>query len=52
MLAGVSAPDALGQEEAITAHHDVAAIYRETGDRHSEDIALKTIEQARAAQAE
>ncbi len=27
-------------EEAITAHRDAAAIYRETGDRHDEGWAL------------
>lgn len=27
-------------DEAITAHHDAAAIYRDTGDRHSEGMAL------------
>ena len=28
-------------EEAITAHHAAAAIYRETGDRHGEGLALE-----------
>ena len=37
-------------EEAITAHQDAAAIFRETGDRHSEGITLANLEAARAAQ--
>jgi tetratricopeptide (TPR) repeat protein len=28
-------------EEAITAHQDAAAIYRDTGDRHGEGLALE-----------
>jgi tetratricopeptide (TPR) repeat protein len=28
-------------EEAITAHQDAAAIFRETGDRHGEGLALE-----------
>jgi Flp pilus assembly protein TadD len=30
-------------EEAITAHQDAAAIYRETGDRHGEGAALHSL---------
>ena len=30
-------------EEAITAHQDAAAIFRETGDRHSEGAALNNL---------
>ena len=30
-------------EEAITAHQDAAAIYRETGDRHGEGMALNNL---------
>jgi spore cortex formation protein SpoVR/YcgB (stage V sporulation) len=30
-------------EDAITAHQDAVAIYRETGDRHSEGIALNNL---------
>ncbi len=30
--------------------HEAAAIFRETGDRHGEDIALKNLESDRAAQ--
>jgi Tetratricopeptide repeat len=37
-------------EEAITAHQDAAAIYRETGDRHREGTALNNLELDRAAQ--
>jgi len=37
-------------EEAITAHQDAAAIYRETGDRHREGITVNNLETARAAQ--
>ena len=36
-------------EEAITAHQDAAAIYRETGDRYGEVIALDNLEADRAA---
>lgn len=34
-------------EEAITAHQEAAAIYRETGDRHGEGIALNNLERAK-----
>ena len=34
-------------EEAITALQDAAAIFRETGDRHSEGVALANLEAAR-----
>ena len=30
-------------EEAITAHQDAAAIFRETGDRHGEGMALNNL---------
>ena len=30
-------------DEAITAHQDAAAIFRETGDRYGENIALKSL---------
>ena len=30
-------------EEAITAHQDAAAIFRETGDRHGEGMALDNL---------
>ncbi len=44
-------PAEAGQfEEAITAFQDAAAIYRETGDRYREGIALESLERARAAQ--
>ena len=36
-------------EEAITAHQDAAAIFRETGDRHGEGMALNNLG-ARAAE--
>ena len=36
-------------EEAITAHQDAAAIFRETGDRHGEGIALGNLGVALAA---
>ena len=38
-------------EEAITAHQDAVAIYRETGDRHREGIALGNLESVLALQA-
>jgi hypothetical protein len=38
-------------EEAISAHQDAAAIYRETGDRHGENIALRNVDAGQAAQA-
>jgi hypothetical protein len=37
-------------EEAITAHQDAAAIFRETGDRHREGIALDNLEKDQAGQ--
>ena len=37
-------------EEAITAHREAAAIFRETGDRHREGVALANLEAARATQ--
>jgi hypothetical protein len=36
-------------DEAITAHQNAAAIYRETGDRHNEGIARQSLEHDRAA---
>ena len=39
-------------EEAITAHQDAAAIFRETGDRHREDIAVNNLKRAQAAKFE
>jgi hypothetical protein len=36
--------------EAITAFHDTATIFRETGDHNGEPIALDNLEAARAAQ--
>ena len=36
-------------EEAITALQDAAAIFRETGDRHGEDMTLSILEAARTA---
>jgi hypothetical protein len=36
-------------EEAISAHQDAAAIYRETRDRHSEDVTVGNLEQDRSA---
>ena len=38
-------------EEAVTAHQDAAAIFRETGDQYWEDIALGNLESYRADQA-
>jgi hypothetical protein len=38
-------------EEAISACQDAVAIFRETADRHWEDIALDNLEKYRAAQA-
>lgn len=38
-------------EEAITAHQDVAAIYREIGDEYGEGRALNNIETVRSASA-
>jgi hypothetical protein len=37
--------------EAITAHQDAAAIFRETGDQHREEIAVDNLERAQAAKA-
>ena len=37
-------------KEAISAHQEAAAIFRETGDRHSEGIALKNLELAQIGQ--
>jgi len=37
-------------EEAITAHQEAAAIFREVGDQHSERVALGNLETARSAQ--
>jgi hypothetical protein len=37
-------------EEAIIACQDAVAIFRETGDRHGEGIALSNLETAMAAQ--
>ena len=39
-------------EEAVSAHQDAAAIYRETGDRQLEGIALRNIDADRAAEDE
>jgi len=39
-------------DEAITAHQDAAAIFRETGDPHGEDIAVNNLKLAPAAKAE
>jgi hypothetical protein len=36
-------------EEAITAHRDAAAIYRETGDGRREDSALENLGRLQAA---
>jgi hypothetical protein len=36
-------------EEAISAHQDAAAIYRETGDRQGEEMALSNLERDRVA---
>jgi hypothetical protein len=36
-------------EEAISAHQDAAAIYRQAGNRHREETALNNLESARAA---
>jgi hypothetical protein len=36
--------------EAITAHQEAVAIFRETGDQHNERVALHDLEAARAAQ--
>jgi hypothetical protein len=36
-------------EEAIARYQDAAAIFRETGDGHSEDIAIKNLERVQAA---
>jgi hypothetical protein len=36
-------------EEAITALQEAAALFRETGDRHSEGTALEMLEEARTA---
>jgi hypothetical protein len=38
-------------EEAITAYQDAVAIFRETGDRHRESIALGNLEAARSTRA-
>lgn len=38
-------------EEAISAHQDAVAIFRETADRYWEGIALDNLEKYRAAQA-
>ncbi len=39
-------------DEAITAHQDAAVIFRETGDLHSEDIAVNNLKLTQAAKAE
>ena len=36
-------------DEAITAHQDALAIFRETGDRHREGQALNNLEEDRLA---
>ncbi len=36
-------------EEAITAHRDASAIFRETGDRHSEGTVLAYLARAQVA---
>ena len=40
---GLALQEARRFEEAITAHQDAAAIYRETGDRHREGMALTNL---------
>jgi hypothetical protein len=39
-------------EGALSSHQDAAGIFRETSDRHSEDIALRNVDADRTAQAE
>ena len=39
-------------DEAITACQDAAAIYRETGDRHREDITVNNLKRCQASKAE
>ena len=46
---GVALVEVRRFEEAITAHQDAAAIYRETGDRHRESSALEDLATAQAA---
>jgi hypothetical protein len=41
-----------GFDEAITACQEAAAIFRETGDRHRESIALANLRKAQAARPE
>jgi hypothetical protein len=41
---------ALRFEEAITAHQEAITIYRETGDRHREGLALSNLELDQAEQ--
>ena len=40
---GVALGEVRRFEEAITAHQDAAAIFRETGDRHGEGTALSNL---------
>ncbi len=47
---GLALRDAGRSDEAITAHQDATAIFRQTGDRHGEGIALGNLERTRAAQ--
>jgi hypothetical protein len=47
---GVALREVRWFDEAIAAHQDAAAIFRETGDRHGEGAALRNLEEARAAQ--
>ena len=47
---GLALPLVRRFEEAISALQDAAAIFRETGDRHSEGITLNNVESVRAAQ--
>jgi hypothetical protein len=37
-------------EEAIRAHRDAAGIFRETGDRHGEGVALRNLDEDRGTQ--
>lgn len=49
---GIALAEVRRFEEAITAHQDAAAICRETGDRHGEDMAVNNLKRAQAAKAE
>ena len=47
---GVALREAGRVEDAITAHQDAAALFRETGYRYGEEIALDNLKSYRAAQ--